>query len=587
MVEFPITMDDMRPLMTAKINDRDVQFTVDSGAVFSILSPASAAALGLKTSPAPYGLRLVGVNGAVDAAITRVKVFTLAGVPLPNIPFLVGGSDIVGGVGVLGQNVLHLWDVEYDLGQGVIRLMKATDCNKSFLAYWVKPGESYSEVDMDSGSADRSHTGAHAYVNGVEIRVVFDTGAPLSVLTLKAAARAGIKPDSPGVTPGGQSGGFGQGWFATYIAPFSSFKLGQEEIKNTHLRIADTSMADTDMLIGADFFLSHHIYVANGQHKLYFTYNGGPVFNLTAKHAPSTTEPSSTPALEGAVPSTPVDATASGSTAASGALQSREHVDADAADLSRRGEALAARREFAQALADLDRACELVPNNADYLYQRGMIHLQLNNDALAMSNFDEAIKLKPNHVDALFARSALRARRDDNEGARADLDALDAALAKESGRRLSMAELYADLGFLQSAAKQYDQWIASHAVDLQLPEALDGRCRVKAWLGVDLRAALKDCNTALSRAKSASPFYAKVADNRGLVLLRLGEYDKSIADYDASLNIAPKNPWSLYGRGIDKARRQRAAEGQADMDQAVAIWPKVADEFKKWGIAPP
>ena len=35
------------------------------------------------------------------------------------------------------------------------------------------------------------------------------------------------------------------------------------------------------MLIGADFFLSHHVYVANSQRKLYFTYNGGPVFNLT------------------------------------------------------------------------------------------------------------------------------------------------------------------------------------------------------------------------------------------------------------------------------------------------------------------
>ena len=34
------------------------------------------------------------------------------------------------------------------------------------------------------------------------------------------------------------------------------------------------------MLIGADFFLSHRIYVASSQRKLYFTYNGGPVFNL-------------------------------------------------------------------------------------------------------------------------------------------------------------------------------------------------------------------------------------------------------------------------------------------------------------------
>jgi hypothetical protein len=61
-------------------------------------------------------------------------------------------------------------------------------------------------------------------------------------------------------------------------------------------------MLDVDMLIGADFFLSHRIYVANSQRKLYFTYNGGPVFNLTAEpqgpdndRAPNSPVPGSPP----------------------------------------------------------------------------------------------------------------------------------------------------------------------------------------------------------------------------------------------------------------------------------------------------
>jgi tetratricopeptide (TPR) repeat protein len=76
----------------------------------------------------------------------------------------------------------------------------------------------------------------------------------------------------------------------------------------------------------------------------------------------------------------------------------------------------------------------------------------------------------------------------------------------------------------------------------------------------------------------------QVADSRGLLYLRLGDYDKSIADYDASLKIAAKNPWSLYGRGIDKMRKQKSAESQSDLDRAITIWPQVADEFKRWGI---
>jgi hypothetical protein len=67
------------------------------------------------------------------------------------------------------------------------------------------------------------------------------------------------------------------------IAPFQSFRIGGEEIRNTRLRIGDTGLDDVDMLLGADFFLSHRIYVANSQNKVYFTYKGGPVLDLSSR----------------------------------------------------------------------------------------------------------------------------------------------------------------------------------------------------------------------------------------------------------------------------------------------------------------
>jgi len=42
-------------------------------------------------------------------SVATVKTFTLAGAPLKNVEFLVGGSEIgTGSVGLLGQNVLHI-----------------------------------------------------------------------------------------------------------------------------------------------------------------------------------------------------------------------------------------------------------------------------------------------------------------------------------------------------------------------------------------------------------------------------------------------------------------------------------------------
>jgi hypothetical protein len=90
--EFPITMVGMRALMSASINDVDVQFVVDSGAFYSMMSAASAAELKLKSSPAPFGFNVTGVRGTADVSIATAKTFTLAGVPLHNVEFLVGGS---------------------------------------------------------------------------------------------------------------------------------------------------------------------------------------------------------------------------------------------------------------------------------------------------------------------------------------------------------------------------------------------------------------------------------------------------------------------------------------------------------------
>ena len=294
--ELAVTMRGTRPLVHAGINGSDALFLVDSGASYSTLTAAAAAQYRLPLRNAPLGFAMRGVGGEARTMITIVKAFTIFGQPIPNVDFLVVDQSLGSGVaGLIGQNVFRLGDVEYDLAHGVIRIMQPDDCKHANLAYWAAAeGKPSSVIDIDFASPYNPHTTGSAYLNGSRIRVMFDSGAWRSLLTLDAAKRAGVTPASPGVVAGGPWRGIGPRSGETWIAPFASFRIGDEEIRNTHLRIGGEQL-DGDMLLGADFFLSHHIYVASGQRKLYFTYNGGPVFDLKTE-APEGSAPEPPPA---------------------------------------------------------------------------------------------------------------------------------------------------------------------------------------------------------------------------------------------------------------------------------------------------
>jgi len=208
LAELPVTMAGLRPMVTVKINGQEAKFLVDSGMFYSLITEDAVPRYGLKTFAAPFGFYIRGVGGGrQDAKLTRVEEFTYAGVPIKNLEFLVSGHGYgPEGSGIIGQNLLHATEIEYDLANGVIRLFKAVDCNNANLAYWAA-GKSVSIISIDEQTPLRSHIIGAAKVDGKSIRVTFDTGSPTSVLSRPAAARAGVRPLSEGVREAGQTSG--------------------------------------------------------------------------------------------------------------------------------------------------------------------------------------------------------------------------------------------------------------------------------------------------------------------------------------------------------------------------------------------
>jgi tetratricopeptide (TPR) repeat protein len=517
----------------------------------------------------PFGANYVsGVGGDAYAEVGTVDVLTLANTPLKRIEFVVAGGEVgEGSVGLLGENILGRWDVEYDLAKGSVHIWEPKGCGRSDMAYWTKTAaEQIVDLDSDHRSYVMNIKGP-VYVNGVRLTAMFDTGASASFLTRRGAARAGIKSSDPGVTFAGYSSGIGRRAVKNWTVLVKSFKIDQEEIRNTKMRFGDFDIDDVDMLVGMDFFVAHHIFVSNSQHKMYLTYNGGPVFDL-----------SQTPTLMVAdAPGAPPAPAPASSSVVSDPSQGNP---TDAAGFARRGAGFAARNELAPAIADLSKAIEMAPTVADYPYQRGLIYLRNKQPFLAMADFDQTLKLKPDDVPALIARATLRLAGHETAQAVQDLQAADKASAKEDDVHLEIAMLYERADLPPAAIDQFTLWIDAHSEDARLPGALNGRCWLRALTGVDLDKALKDCDRAIRNF----PKNASMLDSRGLVHLRLGELDKAIADYDASLALNPKLGWSLYGRGLAKQRKGLTAEGAADIAAALAINPKLADETKRRGL---
>jgi tetratricopeptide (TPR) repeat protein/predicted aspartyl protease len=552
--ELPITMMGARPIVVAKIGGKDARFIVDSGAFYSTISQAAALEFGLKLTPAPAYFRIKGVNGDASVSTTTTRDFNLAGVTLPKVGFLVGGSD-TGTAGLLGQDFLGIDDVEYDLPHGGVRLMRARNCELGSLAYWAG-GRPVTAVPLQARQPPfQTHTIGTVTLNGVKLRALFDTGAPASMLTLDAAKRAGITPDSPGVETAGVSTGIGRKTTQAWLAPFGSIDIGGETIPHPKIYLADIELGDADMMIGVDFFLTHRIYVANRARQMLITYEGGPMFGLNPKGARR------------------ADGTALD-------LTDKAADPTDAEGFGRRGAVFASNNRFDQAIADFDKAVTLAPRESRYLRQRAMARLANRQPLLGLADLDKAIALDPADVEARLVRAGMKLGARDPAGAIEDLNALDKALPPPSDKRLQLAAMFDAAGDYAPAIANYDAWLKSHKEDSSRPSALNGRCWTRGQAGRELDLALDDCNAAL-RLQAGNASYL---DSRALVRLRRGELPQALADYDAAIKGRPDSSWSLYGRSLVRRKLGDTAGAEADRTAALKIDPKLPEKGRKLGL---
>lgn len=277
----------LRPIVTARINGVEGRFLFDTGAGSSLIVAELLAKFGLSAEGAKT-LQMKSFGKTFDARLIGAKELGFAGWSIDDVTLVVVDEPLVQRTdGAIGQTEMTDLDMEIDLPHHAIRFFRPSDCPAQSLAYWARPGQAQSIV-LDPFTPEHNRIFGPVAINGVTFRALFDTGATDTGLTRKTAEAAGVHPGDAGVAEDGFIRGVGPEPLKNWKAQFDRFAIADEILLHPIFHFSDKSNASADLLIGADFFKRHRVYIAKHQHLMAFTDEGTDSFGIDWDKAPTT-----------------------------------------------------------------------------------------------------------------------------------------------------------------------------------------------------------------------------------------------------------------------------------------------------------
>ncbi|WP_158914926.1 retropepsin-like aspartic protease [Caulobacter sp. S45] len=282
------------------MNGQPAVFMLDTGADISAMPYPDAQRLGVKMV-ASNAFKSEGIGGRVGTGEAQFNM-TLGKIELPHeaMTVLPMASLDHHAVAVIGRELLAQHDLELDMPDNAVRLVKVDGCAASQIAYWNKP---YSQVALESDGSSRPAILVNILLNGHVVPALIDSGAPQSIVTPAAARAAGVDLDKAQMS--GEVGGIGVHRLPANVVRFDTFTIGDETIRNAEIVVSDMwkynkmeetgtrlgshthDLAEPRMLLGADFLHAHRVLVANSLKVMVFSYAGGPIFDSSQPQTPA------------------------------------------------------------------------------------------------------------------------------------------------------------------------------------------------------------------------------------------------------------------------------------------------------------
>lgn len=233
-------------------------------------------------------------------------------------------------------------------------------------------------------------------------------------------------------------------------------------------------------------------------------------------------------------------------------------------------------KDYFGALLDLNKALEIQPGMRLALFTRGSVKHFMGDFSGAIGDQSRVIELSPDNADAYEMRGQARLELSDTAGALADFHKA-VGLEPESASAISArGDAYRALGDLEKALADYDR---SLELNDDSSKTWNNRGFTRKKMG-DPKGALSDFDEAIAR-ESDPAFFKNRADGKRL----LKDLDGSIADYDETIRLSPKNGLGWAGRGLAKSDRGDLAGAISDYNMAIQHRPNDAIIHKNRSLA--
>jgi len=288
--------------------------------------------------------------------------------------------------------------------------------------------------------------------------------------------------------------------------------------------------------------------------------------------------------------------------------------------LSTRHSAYVKKSLYKEALADCNTIIQLIPNEANSYYIRGVLYEKMNMLNEGVADFTECLRINPNHYNAAYARGACENKLGNFRQAIADYDlALERdkritqdnhisyyLLNKSNNRSSSVKGSRRMKSNLKSncvinhtvrfnkenvnnemkPANEYSLQRKSEIPTHNLPQE-ESEAEKYYKLGYEARK-VNEFTTAIkfyTKAIEIEPKYTNCYYNRGFSYAKLNDHMNAITDYRKFIELEPDNGYAYYNLGISFNRVKQYEEAVKSFTQAIALINDNADFYCNRGFS--